>query len=289
MRDFDWQIISSLHTYKNITKAANVLFIAQPTLTKRIQLIEEELGVSIIVRNTKGITFTAEGEYIAQKADEILKCIDELKLNLSNISGGTVGTLRIGVPNSYAVYVLPNMLKEFSALYPDIKFDIVIAPSDKIISYVENHEINIGFARGTYVTPSEKYLLSVDQIYLVNLTPIELDKLPELPQIDYPREPYISKAIDIWWNQHFNKPANIRMKVNHGNSAVAMVKCGLGYAISSDKNFFKDDPNLFSLPLTYKNGSAFTRKTHLYYQKDQLHNKIAVNFIEFAKNFDYSS
>ena len=285
MRDFDWQIISALHTHKNITKAANILFIAQPTLTKRIQLIEEELGVNIIVRNTKGVSFTPEGEYIAQRTKDILKIIDEISLHLNNKSDGTVGTIRIGVPNSYAVYVIPNMLKEFSTLYPGIKFDIVIAPSNEIISLVENSEINLGFARGTYITSLEKSLLSVDQIYLVNLKPVELEDLAELPQIDYPREPYISKAIDIWWNQHFNKAANIRMKVNHGNTAMAMVKCGLGYAISSDKNFFKDDPDLYSLPLTHKDGTSFTRKTHLYYSRDQLQNKTAMHFIDFAKAY----
>lgn len=75
MRDLDWEIIHTLHTYKNITKTADMLFIAQPTLTKRIQLIEEELRVSIIIRSSKGVTFTSEGEYVAKKAKQILDTI----------------------------------------------------------------------------------------------------------------------------------------------------------------------------------------------------------------------
>lgn len=287
MRDFDWKIISTLHKYKNITKTANILFIAQPTLTKRIQLIEEELGVSLIVRTTKGVTLTAEGEYVAQKAEQILKHIDEIKLNFTNFSGGTVGTLRIGVPNSYAVFIMPDLLSQFSALYPNIKFDIEIAASNEIIKLVENHEVNVGFARGSYATSLEKVLLAEDQIYLVNKSPIELDALPDLPRIDYAREPSLEQAISTWWEQRYTRKALVRMQVNHGNTAIAMVKAGLGYAFFSDRNFFKDTPSLYSEPLTFTDGTSFTRKTHLYYMKEETYNQVALNFINFAKSFEY--
>ena len=287
MRDFDWKIISTLHKYKNITKAANILFIAQPTLTKRIQLIEEELGVSLIVRTTKGVTLTAEGEYVARKAEQILKYIDEIKLNFTNVSGGTVGTLRIGVPNSYAEFIMPDLLSQFSALYPNIKFDMEIAASNEIIKLVENHEVNVGFARGSYTTSLEKVLLADDQVYLVNKEPIELDDLPDLPRIDYAREPSIEQAITTWWNQRYDRKALVRMQVNHGNTAIAMVKAGLGYAFFSDRNFFKDTPSLYSEPLIFTDGTYFTRKTHLYYTKEETYNQVALNFINFAKSFDY--
>ena len=287
MRDFDWKIIATLHKYKNISKTANILFIAQPTLTKRIQLIEEELGVSLVVRTTKGVTLTAEGEYVARKAEQILRAIDEIKLNFTNASGGTVGTLRIGVPNSYAVYIMPKLLKEFSDLYPNIKFDIEIAASNEIIKLVENHEVNVGFARGSYTTSLEKVLLADDQVFLVSKDPLDLDKLPELPRIDYAREPSIESAINTWWNQRYKEKPLIRMQVNHGNTAIAMVREGLGYGFFSDRNFFKDAPELYAQPLIFTDGTYFTRKTHLYYVKDETYNQVAMNFINFAKNFEY--
>ena len=287
MRDFDWKIISTLHTYRNITKTANILFITQPALTKRIQAIEEELGVSLFVRTTKGISLTAEGEYVAEQAEEILKHIDKIKLNFANISGGTVGTLRIGVPNSLAVYVMPKLLREFSKLYPDIKFDIEISPSNEIIKLVENHEVNVGFARGTYVTSLERTLLSEDQVYIVNSEPIDLENLPGLPRIDFTREPSIEQAIKSWWNERYDISATVRMLVNNGNTAIAMVKEGLGYGFFADPNFYKNSPELHSLPLVFADGTSFTRKTHLYYTKDELVNKIALNFINFAKCYDY--
>ena len=289
MRDLDWEIIHTLHTYKNITKTADMLFIAQPTLTKRIQLIEEELGVSIIIRSSKGVTFTSEGEYVAKKAKQILDTIEDVKFNLSNATGGTKGTLHIGVPNSYARFVLPSLIEKFSIKYPDIKLDVNTALSSEINKMAENREINIGFVRGNVTGDIEKLLVSEDQIYIVNNSPIELDNLPNLFQIDYTKEPTIVKATDVWWKQRFSKPPNIRMKVNHGDTCLAMIKHNLGYGIFSDKNFFKNDPSLFSIPLVYKDGSKFTRKTYLVYHKEEVYNALVNNFIDFIKEIDFNN
>lgn len=289
MRDLDWEIIHTLHTYKNITKTADMLFIAQPTLTKRIQLIEEELGVPIIIRSSKGVTFTSEGEYVAKKAKQILDTIEDVKFNLSNSTGGTKGTLHIGVPNSYARFVLPSLIEKFSIKYPDIKLDVNTALSSEINKMAENREINIGFVRGNATGDIEKLLVSEDQIYIVNNSPIELDNLPNLFQIDYTKEPTIIKATDVWWKQHFSKPPNIRMKVNHGDTCLAMIKHNLGYGIFSDKNFFKNDHSLFSIPLVYKDGSKFTRKTYLVYHKEEVYNALVSNFINFVKEIDFNN
>ena len=73
MKDTDWQIINELYKTRNITKAANNLFIAQPTLTKRLQYIEDELGITLIIRSARGLIFTPEGEYIAKQAQKYLR------------------------------------------------------------------------------------------------------------------------------------------------------------------------------------------------------------------------
>jgi DNA-binding transcriptional LysR family regulator len=70
MRDQDWAIISKLHSEKNITRTADLVFMTQPTLTKRIQQIEEELGIALVTRSSKGVVFTPEGEYVAKKAEK---------------------------------------------------------------------------------------------------------------------------------------------------------------------------------------------------------------------------
>ena len=61
MEDRDWQILQELHRTKNITKAAQLLYMSQPALTARLQNIETEFNVRVVTRSTKGIKFTPEG------------------------------------------------------------------------------------------------------------------------------------------------------------------------------------------------------------------------------------
>ena len=65
MEDRDWLIIKVLNEQKNITKTAQALFISQPYLTTRIRHIEDEFGVKMIYRGSRGVHFTPEGDYLA--------------------------------------------------------------------------------------------------------------------------------------------------------------------------------------------------------------------------------
>ena len=68
MKDTDWEILYELHRNPNMTKVANLLYITQPSLTKRIQHMEEEFQVTIVNRTTKGLEFTPEGDFLAEQA-----------------------------------------------------------------------------------------------------------------------------------------------------------------------------------------------------------------------------
>ena len=72
MNDLDWKILLELYKTKNITKAANRLYMTQPALTKRLKQIEAQFQVKIVMRTTKGVEFTEEGEYLSQKAQDYM-------------------------------------------------------------------------------------------------------------------------------------------------------------------------------------------------------------------------
>ena len=63
MNDIDWKLISTLYDNPNITRTADILYTTQPTVSKRLQQIEEEFGVQIVIRSSKGVSFTPEGEF----------------------------------------------------------------------------------------------------------------------------------------------------------------------------------------------------------------------------------
>ncbi|MGE4276690.1 MAG: LysR family transcriptional regulator [Lawsonibacter sp.] len=287
MRDFDWQIIVTLHKTHNITKTAELLFISQPTLTKRIQVIEDELGIPLIVRSRRGSEFTPEGERIARKAEAIVMAIQEIKDDVVARNKGLKGILRLGVPYSYVRYVLPALLARYAKQYPSVEADIITTLSDELVRSVEDDALDLCFARynaeDSYL---ERVLVSEDQIYAVYNRPFTLDELPDLPFIEFSKNPATVSAIQRWWNEHFPVSPNIRFKVTTGDSCISMVQHGLGYSIFPDPKYFQYESGLYSIPLDFADGTKFTRKTWLLYKKSSERNPIVTNFISFISGVD---
>ena len=95
MKDFDWELIHELYKNPNLTKVANVLYITQPTLTKRLQHIEAEFDVTIVERTPKGLEFTPEGKYLAEQAEVYLRFLKQTRSHLEQMreNGGEIVTV----------------------------------------------------------------------------------------------------------------------------------------------------------------------------------------------------
>jgi len=99
MEDRDWLILQELYRTKNITKASQKLYMSQPALTARLQNIETEFDVKVVIRSTKGIKFTQQGEYLAHKADEMLQQLHTIKDQVQSMKDEVGGTIDIGASN----------------------------------------------------------------------------------------------------------------------------------------------------------------------------------------------
>lgn len=139
MDDRDWLILHTLFKEKSITKAGQSLYIAQPTLTKRLKQIEKDLGVIIVHRGIKGVQFTPEGKYLAKRAEEILITLREIKEDLKNFNHRVAGTLRLGVSNFFSKYKLPGLLRQFKEQYPQVDFQVETGFSKDVFNLVYNH------------------------------------------------------------------------------------------------------------------------------------------------------
>lgn len=282
MRDFDWEILAVLYKTKNITKAAEQLFITQPTLTRRLQQIETELDAVLVMRNNKGISFTPEGEYVSGKAADILKMVQEVREYLAGCRGELSGKLRLGSPNSFMHFIIPALLSEFAARYPAVQVDLHTNLSHELLRSLEIGDLDVCFIRGEHDTFLTKELLSKDQIYLFSKTPVRLDDLPDLPQIEYTKERSIVNASRRWWQEHFDRPPLIRYRVHTGDACMQLVKKGLGYGIFSDGRFYSPEDGLYAYALSFKDGTSFTRNSWLVYNEESLDNPVIDAFTFFA-------
>jgi DNA-binding transcriptional LysR family regulator len=279
MTDLDWRIIVTLYEQKNITETAGKLFMSQPTLTKRLQKIEDELGITLAVRNKKGVSFTAPGEYAASQAKKIIRLLNETREGISAISEKSKPSIKIGATNAFSRFFLPAILQKFKSFDTNMVFEIHTDYSNKIAKMVERSELDAGFIFGDIPFQGNKYHLGVNHGILVCSKPFALEDLPNMSRIDYSKDAFTQNLIDSWWQEHFIVPPNISMIATNGDTCREMVVNGLGYAIFTVEEFVADATRLYKIPMTNSDGSPFVRNMWMIYRKDYEKNKVLQSFI----------
>ncbi|MCM3764176.1 LysR family transcriptional regulator [Neobacillus niacini] len=283
----DWEILKVLYSQKNISKAARLLFITQPALTNRLKNMQEELGVKIVTRESRGVHFTPQGEYLVHCADDILAQFNDIKehvRNMSQMSGNKVaGTLKLGVSNFFANHELPYILKLFKDQYPHVEFKVITGWSKDVSHFIHNKDVHIGFIRGDYSDRGlQKHLLFEETVSVTSKEAIDISDLPNLPRIDYSGDYLLNSLIDNWWAENYTQPPLISIEVDQVDTCKEMVINGLGYGIMSSR-MLKDIKELKKYDLTDKNGNPILRRTWMYYHKESMEwnvVKVFVNFIE---------
>lgn len=280
MRDFDWQILVTLQQTKSITKTAELMFLTQPALTKRIQAMENELGVALVVRGRKGSYFTPEGERIARKAERVVASIQEIRDIAALTADGGSGILRLGFPYSMVRYVLPEVMKKYSANFPDAMVDIHTMQSAELLRSVENGILDVCFSR--YLPEEsglEHRLFSVDRSCVICDHPFELSELPEMPYIDYPKNQAIEDAVRRWWDERFVSGQNAQYHVSTIDACISMVQHGIGYGIVLDERCLQHETGLFSKSLTAADGTGITQKTWIIFRRESISSPLVKNFL----------
>jgi DNA-binding transcriptional LysR family regulator len=282
MNEKDWAMLKVLAEEKNITKTANRMFIAQPSITYRLQQLEKEFGTKLVTRNPSGVVFTAEGEYLLAYSEEMLLKLRDTKEKIQNMSGKVQGTLRLGSSAVFAHYELPQILKGFLDTYPDVEISLKTGLSKKISRMLQVEEIAVAIVRGDFPWIEEKYLLSTEPICLVSYQPITLEELPHKPQILYNTDSVLKKMLEDWWRQLYSVPPLITMEVDNMDTCRQMVINGLGWSILPAIGLPRHN-TLFTQELYWKNGTPLERHTWLLYHTASLELSAVQAFVDYIK------
>src|ERR1700720_3617724 len=105
----------------NFTKAAALLRVAQPALSRRVQDLEDEIGVDLLKRSPRGVVLTAEGKVFLDKTRQILQLVDESVEKVRALTRGEYGELHVGYAPSPTVEILPPALAAFQKAFPRVR------------------------------------------------------------------------------------------------------------------------------------------------------------------------
>jgi LysR family cys regulon transcriptional activator len=133
----------------NITAAASKLCTTQPAVSKQLRLLEDELGFNIFVRSGRTLAkITPPGERVIQCAMRILREAANIKGVSAEFKDENKGTLSIGTTHTQARYVLPSVIREFRARYPNVQFHLHQGTSEQIAEMAQTNRIDLAIATG---------------------------------------------------------------------------------------------------------------------------------------------
>lgn len=148
MLDYRLHVFRTVVDHKNISAAARRLHISQPAVTKHIQTLEEEFGVTLLVRSSSGISLTETGYILLDHALRISDLDNDVAQKLGQNRGELWGTLRLGASTTITHYYLPSPIVTFLGRYPKVKLSLIDGNAEEIIGALLSHKIDLGLIEG---------------------------------------------------------------------------------------------------------------------------------------------
>jgi DNA-binding transcriptional LysR family regulator len=142
----------------NVTRAATELNTTPPSVSNHIKLLENDLGVTLFTRTSKGMEITSQGKTLLLKASDILNASNELLMTAKSMQGDIEGNILFGINADSHFLKISSIIHSIFKNHPDIKIQIVTSSTDEIIQLVESGKMDCGFAFGKQ---NNRYLSSI--------------------------------------------------------------------------------------------------------------------------------
>lgn len=306
-----YQYVYAVYKHGNFTKAAQSLFISQPSLSVAIKNIEEKVGAPLFDRTGSKAVLTQIGrEYIAA-AEKMMHAEQDFQNRLHDIYELEIGELSVGGSNYLSSYVLPQIVNRFTSRYPKINVTLVEAHSKSLIEMIDNEQLDIvvdSFEEGmdTYEghpLASEKILLCLPADRPVNQTleafqihpndiyngTVQLDNIHAVPIGVFQDEPFIllkngndmyNRAMKIFADGNIDP--KVLFSVDQLNISYALVESGMGVCFATDTLFkygkFNNNVLLYNVIQEHS-----TRTLYIAHKKNRYCTKAMSCFIQVAK------
>jgi LysR family transcriptional regulator, transcriptional activator of the cysJI operon len=134
--------------YLNMTKVAKEMYISQPSISQSINELEAELGVKLFDRIGKKLYLTHEGQTFLNYTRRILNLYDEGVKNLREFTYSRKGKISIGASTTIGIYILPEIIKDFSSEFKDIEISLIIENTKNIEKLILENKIDFAFVEG---------------------------------------------------------------------------------------------------------------------------------------------
>lgn len=274
--------------YENITRAAEALHIAQPSLSSQILKLEQELGISLFERCRRRVYLTEAGRNFVYQAKQILNSMEQLEKDMKDYAARRTGSIQIGALPTMVSLGIPDMISEFRDQYSSLEVTLREMGSSGLYQSVNIGELDVAFAILDHDFPDEEIhriqLMESGVVAVVN-TANPLSKQKELSLHALKGQHIISSSADFSFPNYYltplvqqNIPHMVSSICNQIESSFALVEKNFGITFCSEE---------ISRHYTYKNVVYIpvreipSRKIYLIYKKSPEYHPTLQAFIEF--------
>ncbi len=175
----------------SFSKAGELLFLSQPSISSKIKVLEKELGTPLFERNYSNVYLTEEGETFLAFAQAAVDSIQKGKRSIQKRNELFDGEVVLSIVFSGAGYFLPSRIQAFRDTYPNIKFSVFSGHSDQVLDMVLNQDVSAGIVRSIYHPQIESFCIEEDEMILVYHSDHPLSKLDKPTLEDLANSPLI--------------------------------------------------------------------------------------------------
>lgn len=271
---------------ENITKAAALLHLTQPTLSRQLMQLEEELGVQLFRRSRYHIELTEDGMLLRRRAQELVDLAEKTTREFTMRETELMGEIAIGAGETRSMSFLSRAMVSFRERYPKVTFRIFSATADDVKERLDTGLLDMGLltepvdvGRYAFCRMKERdrwgVLVRLDSP-LAGLDSVTPDDLEQVPLIISGRE-RVQRELANWFGDRWER-LQIAASFNLILNAANMVRYGVGTALSFDLNFSFDDLRFIPLSPTMDTGTV------LVWKKDLVLTPVVEAFHQHIKN-----
>ena len=154
---------------KNISRAADILYISQPAVSHNIKELEKQLNIQLFYKKSNGMNTTSEADILYKYISSAFNSIWKGELTISDMAGLKTGVVKVGIPSYLTILFLSDIITEFRNKYPNVKIEIVSKPIPDLITMLQTQNIDIVIDNQPIsperTTTSIKYLKSYNHCF----------------------------------------------------------------------------------------------------------------------------
>ncbi|MFZ5815617.1 MAG: LysR family transcriptional regulator [Bacillota bacterium] len=221
----------------SFNRAAERLFLTQPSVTARIQALEKELGQTLFERKPRGVRLTDAGRVLLPHAERVLQDVKRAHQAVMDLQTATGGTLMVGSALTSSAYLLPQILMRFKTSHPAVEVMVRTGRSHQVQQLVLDDTVQLGLVHAPLPSHAEIMVvpLSEEPILLVvhpnhplaERSEVNLEELASEPMITTDRASGYWALVEQWWASSGFVP-RITMELDSIEAAKRMVMSGLG-------------------------------------------------------------